>query len=98
MLAKLITLPIASAIASASSQPPVLRIEARVSKITKTAKNATTVSLPSANSHATRTVRCGRELQMVADEQRDRDVRPLINAWIGETMILKATMVQVGMK
>ena len=32
MLAKLIALPMASAMASASSQPPVLRIEARVMK------------------------------------------------------------------
>ena len=56
MLAKLIRLPIASAMPSASSQPPVLRIEARVSSTTKTAKNATTVSLPSASSQAKRTV------------------------------------------
>ena len=34
MLAKLITLPMASAMPSASSQPPVLRIEARVSRTT----------------------------------------------------------------
>jgi len=55
MLAKLITLPMASAMPSASSQPPALRIEARVMNTRKTAKNATTVSLPNANSHAMRT-------------------------------------------
>ena len=56
MLAKLIRLPIASAMPSASSQPPVLRIEARVRRTTKIAKNAATVSLPKANSQAKRTV------------------------------------------
>ena len=38
MLAKLITLPIPSAMASASSQPPVLRIEARAMNTMKIAK------------------------------------------------------------
>ena len=56
MLAKLIRLPIASAMPSASSQPPLLRIEARVRKTRKIAKNATTVMRPSASSQATRTV------------------------------------------
>ena len=56
MLAKLIRLPMPSAKPRASSQPPVLRIEARVNSATKTAKKAATVSLPSANSHAMRTV------------------------------------------
>jgi len=54
MLAKLITLPMPSAIASASSQPPALRIEARMMNTTKIAKKATTVSLPNASSHANR--------------------------------------------
>ena len=80
MLAKLITLPIASAIASASSQPPLLRIAARVMKTRKIAKNATTVSLPSASSQASADRGHRRQLQMIADEQRDRDVRPLIEA------------------
>ena len=53
---KLITLPIASAMPSASSQPPLLRVEARVMKTRNTARNATTVIRPSASSKATRTV------------------------------------------
>ena len=43
MLAKLITLPMPSAMPSASSQPPLLRIEGGHQKRRKIAKNATTV-------------------------------------------------------
>jgi L-cysteine desulfidase len=56
MLAKLITLPIASAIARASWHPPDFRIESRAIMSRNTAKNATTVSFPNASSQATRTV------------------------------------------
>ena len=99
MLAKLITLPIASAIASASSQPPVLRIAARVMKTRKIAKKATTVSLPSASSHARRTVVSRGQLQMIADEQaQPRHSAAHRSRGSAKCMILKATMVQVGMK
>jgi len=37
-------------------------------------------------------------MQMIVGEQRERNVRPLISPWTGETMILKAIMVQTGMK
>ena len=56
IMAKQITLPMPSATPSASSQPPVLRIAERASSSTNTAKNATTISRPSASSHAVRTI------------------------------------------
>ena len=38
------------------------------------------------------------ELEVIADEQPQRNVRPLIETMDGETTILKAVMVQAGMK
>ena len=56
MLMKLISPPMPSANAKASSHPPLRRILSRVVKIRNTAKNATTVSFPTASSQAKRTV------------------------------------------
>ena len=56
MLAKLITLPMASAMPSASSQPPLLRIEGRGEEHEKDRKERDHGSRPSASSQAKRTI------------------------------------------
>src|SRR5215472_15976585 len=98
MLTKLIRQPMPSAIDSASSHPPNLRIFGLKARTVKIAKNATTTSRPSASSQAARTVlaavRCRWSLMKSATATLGRSNR----LWIGETMMLKATMVQVGMK
>jgi len=71
MLAKLITLPMPSAIASASSQPPALRIEARMMNTTKIAKSDDgELAKCQQPREAHRVDR--RQLQIIADEQGDR--------------------------
>ena len=96
MLAKLNRLPIASAMPSASSQPPRLRIEA-VQKHQKDRKERTAVIRASASSQATHRGHPGK-MQMVADEQRHRNARPLIEAVDRRNHDLEAMMVQAGMK
>ena len=80
MLAKLITLPIASAIASASSQPPALADRGAGDENQEDRKERDDGEL--AQRQQPREAHRGhrRQLQMIADEQRDRNVRPLIEA------------------
>ena len=55
MQAKLIRLPMPSAMPSASSQAPLLRVDGQHSMARNTAKYAITAKRPSASSQATRT-------------------------------------------
>ena len=78
MLPKLMTLPIASAIASASSPLPVLRIAARTIKTRKQHEERNHGELAQGEQPGDADGGDGGQLQMIADEQSDRDVLPLI--------------------
>ena len=71
------------AIPSASSHSPALRIAGRVIWTRKTMKNAATVSLPSASSHANRVRSVAATRRVVAEIQRNGNIRPLVEAMDG---------------
>ncbi len=98
MLTKLIRQPMPSAIESASLHPPSLRIFGVKASTVKIARNATTTSRPRASSHAARTVPVAARCRWSVTNSPTAMLGRSNRLWIGETMMLKAIMVQVGMK